>query len=78
MQRLKLYLSRQPSYNNEYMYVITHKCGYVGSHEVFVCIKRTLLELNIIDSDKTKFSDIVLDTEDVCRLLEEGVEVFIV
>lgn len=78
MQRLKLYLSRQPSYNNECMYVITHKCGFVGSHEVFACIKHTLLELNIISSDKTKFSDIVLDAEDVCRLLEEGVEVFIV
>lgn len=78
MQKLKVYLSRTYLGDSLPHYKFTKKCGYIASSPEYSCIKRTLSELNIIGSEKTKFEDIILGPEEICTLLEEGVEVFIV
>lgn len=78
MQRLKLYLSRVYFGDFKLHYKFTNKSGYIASSPEYACIKKMLVELNIIDSEKTKFENIILGPEEICTLLEEGVEVFIV
>lgn len=78
MQRLKLYLSRVYFGDSVPRYKLTKKGGYIASREVYAYVKKLLSELNIIESEKHTFEEIVLDAEDICTLLEDGVEVFIV
>lgn len=77
MQRIKLYLSRI-NFGSYPRYKFTKKGGYVASSIEYAYIKKVLCELTIIESEKAKFEDIILSPVDICKLLEEGLEVFIV
>ena len=78
MQKLKLYLSRVYFGDYKPHYKFAKKSGYMASSPEYTYIKKMLVELNIIESEKHKFENIVFDTEDICTLLEEGIEVYIV
>ena len=79
MQRIKLYLTKSEDYGDVCMrYKFTDKDGFIASHETYVYLKHICYDLRIIDSEKCKFADIRFCAADICRLLEEGIEVYIV